>query len=99
MAEEPLNFEAFFDAEHAGLFGALCLVTGNRQEVEEIMQEAFLRLWERWDHVSIMENPTGFLYRTAMNVLRNRYRRAALAVRRALEAPVVKASRDRSRTA
>ncbi len=31
------------------LFGALCLVTGDRDEAEEIMQDAFLRLWERWD--------------------------------------------------
>ncbi len=84
MAEEPRSFEAFFEAEHAGLFGALCLVTGNRSEAEEVMQDAFLRLWERWDRVSVMENPAGFLYRTAMNLFRNRYRRAALAVRRAI---------------
>jgi len=84
MAEASLSFEAFFEAEHAGLFGALCLVTGNRHEAEEVMQDAFLRLWERWDRVSVMENAGGFLYRTAMNLFRNRYRRAGLAVRRAV---------------
>jgi Sigma-70 region 2 len=30
----------------------MCLVTGNRQEAEEIMQDAFLRLWEQWDRVA-----------------------------------------------
>jgi len=57
-------------------------VTGNRSEAEEIMQEAFLRLWERWDRVSGLEDLTAYLFRTAMNVFRNRYRRAALALRR-----------------
>jgi RNA polymerase sigma-70 factor (ECF subfamily) len=82
VVEEPRSFEDFFRAEHARLFGALCLVTGNRHEAEEIMQDAFLRLWERWDRVSGVDDPSAYLFRTAMNVFRNRYRRAALAVRR-----------------
>jgi RNA polymerase sigma-70 factor (ECF subfamily) len=82
---EPRNFEAFFEQNRARLFGALCLVTGSRHEAEEIVQDAFLKLWERWGRVSILEDPTGFLFRTAMNLFRNRKRRAALAVRRSLK--------------
>ncbi|MFL5797782.1 MAG: RNA polymerase sigma factor [Actinomycetota bacterium] len=82
MAEQPPSFEDFFEAERARLFGALTLVTGDRFEAEEIMQDAFLRVWERWSRVSVMDEPGGFLFRTAMNVFRNRYRRAALALRR-----------------
>src|SRR2546426_2135699 len=82
VAEQPRSFESFFEAEHAGLFGALCLVTGNRHEAEEIMQDAFLRLWERWDRVAGLDDPAGYLYRTAMNVFRKRYRRASLALRK-----------------
>ena len=48
------------------------------------MQDAFLRLWERWDHVSEVDDPTAYLFRTAMNVFRNRYRRAALALRKTI---------------
>jgi RNA polymerase sigma-70 factor (ECF subfamily) len=84
VAEEGRSFEEFFRLEHARLFGALCLVTGDRHEAEEIMQEAFLRLWERWDRVSQFDDPPAYLFRTAMNVFRNRYRRAALAVRRTM---------------
>jgi RNA polymerase sigma-70 factor (ECF subfamily) len=58
-------------------------MTGNRHEAEEIMQDAFLRLWERWDRVSTMDQPVGFLYRTAMNLYRKRLRRAAVAMRKA----------------
>jgi hypothetical protein len=35
-------------------------------------QEAFLRVWQRWDRVAPMERPEGYLYRTAMNVWRSR---------------------------
>jgi RNA polymerase sigma-70 factor (ECF subfamily) len=82
--EEPLGFEIFFEQSRARLFGALCLVTGNRHEAEEIAQDAYLKVWERWDRVSTLEDPTGFLFRTAMNLFRNRARRAGLAVRKVL---------------
>ncbi len=83
-AEEPRSFEVFFASEHARLFGALCLVTGDRSEAEEIMQDAFLRLWERWEHVAEVDDPSAYLFRTAMNVFRNRYRRATLALRKTI---------------
>jgi RNA polymerase sigma-70 factor (ECF subfamily) len=78
----PETFEAFFEAERGGLFGALVIITGDRHEAEEIAQDAFLSVWERWDRVGSMDNPTGYLYRTAMNLFRRRRRRAALAARR-----------------
>src|SRR4051812_32446251 len=78
------SFEAFFEEERADLFSALWLVTRNRQEAEEIMQDAFLKLWERWDRVRRLDDPTGYLYRTAMNGFRNRARRAAVALRKTL---------------
>jgi len=81
---EPLSFEAFFETEARTLFRRLCAVTGNSAEAEEIMQDAFLALWERWDRVGAIQDPTAYLYRTAMDVFRRRSRRAALALRRAL---------------
>jgi RNA polymerase sigma-70 factor, ECF subfamily len=81
---EPLDFETFFLERHVELFRALWLVTRNRQEAEEVMQDAFLRVWERWDRVATMSRPVGYLYRTAMNVFRSRARRAAVAIRRAV---------------
>lgn len=83
MGEAP-TFESFFEDHRSRLFGALCLVTGNRQEAEEICQDAFLKLWERWEQVSELKDPAGYLFRTAMNVFRNRARRTSLALRKAL---------------
>jgi RNA polymerase sigma factor (sigma-70 family) len=81
---EGAGFESFYRAERDGLFGALVLITGSRHEAEELTQDSFLAVWERWDRVAVMENPAGYLYRTAMNAFRRRRRRAALAVRRAV---------------
>src|SRR6266516_2886798 len=79
---EPVTFESFFERERDGLFGALVLIAGNRYEAEEIVQDAFLAIWERWRRVQGLDDPTGYLYRTAMNVFRKRRRRAAMALRR-----------------
>jgi RNA polymerase sigma factor (sigma-70 family) len=38
-------------------------------------------LWERWDRVSAMDDPEGYLNRTAMKAFRSRARRASLALR------------------
>jgi DNA-directed RNA polymerase specialized sigma24 family protein len=76
------SFEAFFERFHGDLFAALWLITRNRHEAEELAQDAFLRLWERWDRVSAMDDPEGYLYRTAMNAFRSRARRASMALRR-----------------
>lgn len=78
------SFEEFFQAESGPMFRRLCLVTGNRHEAEEVMQDAFLNVFERWDRVRQMEDPTGYLYRTAFNVFKRRSRRAAMALRRTL---------------
>ena len=48
------------------------------------MQESFLKVWERWERVSAMEDPTGFLFRTAMNGFRSRYRSTARALKHAV---------------
>jgi len=82
VVEARPSFELFFEETHERLFGGLCLITGSRHEAEEIMQDAYLKLWERWDRVSDVDDRAGFLFRTAMNVFRSRYRRSVLAVRR-----------------
>jgi RNA polymerase sigma-70 factor, ECF subfamily len=83
-ADSGSAFDDFFAEHRVGLFGALWLVTRDRHEAEELTQDAFVKVWERWDRVQELEDPVGYLYRTGMNLLRNRRRRVALAVRRAV---------------
>src|SRR5215831_16496515 len=80
----PGSFDGFFEQERDQLYRALWLVTRNRFEAEELTQEAFVRVLERWDRVSSMQDPRGYLYRTAMNAFRSGYRRSLLAAKRTL---------------
>ena len=63
MIEGSRSFEDFFEQTHQRLFGGLCLITGNRHEAEDVMQDAYLQVWERWDRVGAMDEPIGFLFR------------------------------------
>jgi RNA polymerase sigma factor (sigma-70 family) len=79
---QPLAFEAFFQDEKDRLLRALYVITGSAGEAEDIAQEAFTRLYERWGSVSSMDDPAGYLHRTAMNVFRKQLRRAKVAAKR-----------------
>ena len=81
VSEDPARdrsqtFDAFFEDEKDGLLRALAVITGSRAEAEDIAQEAFTSVFERWREVREMENPTGYLYRSAMNTFRSGRRRA-----------------------
>ena len=85
--EASADFESFFRAERPRLFGSMLLITGSTHEADEVIQEAFFKIWERWDRVGAMENPTGYLYRTALNAHRSAYRRAVRAAKRTISPP------------
>ena len=86
VAASPTDqFEAFFETEKDQLYLALCLVTRNRHEAEDLTQDVLLRVLERWDRVAEMEDPHGYLYRTAMNVFRRRYGRALRTAKRSMQ--------------
>jgi DNA-directed RNA polymerase specialized sigma24 family protein len=65
------RFEESFDDEHERLFKALYFVTGSRQDAEEIMQDAFMKLWERWDQIGRISDPTGYLFRVGTRPARH----------------------------
>jgi len=76
------DFEEFFIRERDRLFRVLVLATRDASEAEEITQDAFLRVWERWTRVSRMDAPTAYLHRVAFNAFLSRRRRATVALRR-----------------
>jgi RNA polymerase sigma-70 factor (ECF subfamily) len=80
-------FERFFRENYSNHVRALYLLTGDRAEAEDLSQEAFARVFERWPKVSRMDSPTGYLYRTAMNLHRSRLRRLAVRARRLTGGP------------
>lgn len=76
------RFDSFFEDEYERLFRAMYFVTGSRQDSEDILQDAFLKLWERWDRIDRIADPTAYLFRVALNGFRMTRRRAAMAMRK-----------------
>jgi RNA polymerase sigma factor (sigma-70 family) len=92
------SFAAFFADEFTRLSRAMFLLTSSASEAEDLAQEAMVRVFERWDAVSNMAAPTGYLYRTAMNLHRSRLRRLARGARRLVSpqiTDVIRAADDR----
>ena len=91
--EGPPDFRAFFEDEQASLLKTLYFVTGDRAEAADLMQEAFLKLWERWDRIEVIEvieDPRAYLFRVALNGSRMRTRAARRAAARAIPIAVVR---------
>ena len=78
---QPLTFEDLFSDHHERLYRALYIIVGNSHEAEELMQDAFVNVLERWDRI---DNPAGYLYRSALNSTRSRFRRLQRAAKRTL---------------
>jgi RNA polymerase sigma factor (sigma-70 family) len=76
------EFESFYLAHRVRLFRALVVVTRDVHVAEEVAQDAFVTIWERWDRVRRMDDPTGYLYRVALNGWFQMHRRAARSARR-----------------
>ncbi len=63
-------------AEHAlGLVRLAVVITGDRQAAEDIVQDAFLGLYRRWDRVSDMAAPLAYLRVSVVNGCRTALRR------------------------
>jgi RNA polymerase sigma factor (sigma-70 family) len=75
------DFAEFFSREYARLARACLLLTGNTAEAEDLTQDALARVYARWDEVGSMASPEGYLFRTALNLNRNRLRGLAVRAR------------------
>jgi RNA polymerase sigma factor (sigma-70 family) len=82
VTTDDVGFSGFFAEHRERLVRACILLTGRESEGEDLAQEAMSRVLERWDRVSAMDDPEGYLYRTALNVHRKALRRLAVAARR-----------------
>lgn len=59
----------------------MTVVAGDADLAADCVAEAFSRAYERWDRIAPGPNPTGWVYRVAMNVVRRQLRRRAVEAR------------------
>jgi RNA polymerase sigma-70 factor (ECF subfamily) len=83
----PASFEDFVGAEAPRVFAALRLVAGGRAEAEDLLLDALMQVWDRWDRVRQTDDAPGDLFRMAMSLYQTRL--SAEAPARAHDLPVV----------
>jgi RNA polymerase sigma-70 factor (ECF subfamily) len=69
------TFEEIYRESYPRLVGQLFVVTTSRTEAEEVVQEAFARLWAQWSRVREYENIESWVRRVALNFAISRWRR------------------------
>ena len=89
---EPESFDSWYEREHPRLVATLLLSTGDIELAADGDDVAFTHALEKWDQVSVMESPTGWAFRAALNHARRTARRRALEhrlfIKRAKDVPV-----------
>jgi len=69
------DFTDLYASSFARLVGQVTVVTADREAAEEAVQEAFGRLWTRWESVHAYDKPEAWVRRVAINVAISRWRR------------------------
>ena len=86
------DFTSFHAAVFARLVGQVSLVTGDRHEAEDVVQEALARASVRWSRLRRYDAPEAWVRRVALNLAannaRHRRRRLAALLRLGPPAPV-----------
>ena len=67
-----------FDENYISLRRLAFALTGEAGSAEEVVQEAFVRLYASWRRLDQIDHPPTFLRRIVVNLCRSRGRRAAL---------------------
>jgi RNA polymerase sigma-70 factor (ECF subfamily) len=70
-----LDFDQWYTAVRPGMVAALSGWCGDAGLAADAIDEAFVRAVERWQKVSVLTSPEGWVWRTATNVARRRMRR------------------------
>jgi RNA polymerase sigma-70 factor (ECF subfamily) len=75
------SFSAFYEAEYRPMVRLAVALVARRDVAEELVQDAFLTLHGRWEHVSRYESPEGWLRRVVINRSMSALRRRAVELR------------------
>jgi RNA polymerase sigma-70 factor (ECF subfamily) len=79
-AHDPPTFDEVYAAHYADLVVQLYAYFGDRQEAQDVVQEAFVRALARWRAVAAYDDPVAWVRRVAWNLAVSRWRRARTAL-------------------
>lgn len=71
----PEEFGKLYERTRDRLAGQIFALTGDRQGSFDVVHEAFVRTWERWDRVAGYDDPEAYVRRVAFNLAKSQWRR------------------------
>jgi RNA polymerase sigma-70 factor (sigma-E family) len=74
---EEDRFTDFVHAYTASLFRTAYLMTGDYQRAEDVLQNALVRIYQRWSRVAAMASPVAYARRTVVTQAASWWRRAS----------------------
>lgn len=73
------DFDELYAAHYSALTTQLYAYLGDRQEAQDVVQEAFCRAYARWRRVRDYDNPVAWVRRVAWNLATSHTRRLGVA--------------------
>ena len=83
-----------YEEHYAGLLRLGCLLVGQRQTSEDLVHEAFTKLYADCERLSDPTKALAYLRKTVVNLARGRHRRSLVALKHEPAAPVPTASAE-----
>jgi len=74
------EFDAFYLGSYSRLVAALYAMTGNLAEAQDVVQEAFVRAWDRRRTLSTVDHPEAWVRTVAWRLAVSRFRRTRSAM-------------------
>ena len=73
--DRSASFDSYFRSSRQPLVAMAYVMTGDLQVAQDLTQEAFLRTWSRWRHVSTYDDPKAWTRRVRYNLVVSNARR------------------------
>jgi RNA polymerase sigma-70 factor (ECF subfamily) len=70
------GFDSFFNDSWPRLQGQAYVLTGSREQAQDLTQEALLRAWKNWETVSVLDNPEAWTRKVLHNLCIGSWRKA-----------------------
>ena len=81
VSERKRQLSALFNAHYSELRGLAFVILGDQHYAEEVVMDAFTKVFSSWTDVSKLDWPYGYLRRVVVNLCRDRIRRSRLETR------------------